>query len=630
MYDGQVRPSSASYAIITATITGSPALGDTITGVTSTATGVVIALPGGAFVITKVAGTWQSGEVVNISGSPVATTTSVAVTSGASTQALHATYNNLAADKYRTDIAAVPGSGVIRGIYLFNDILYAFRDNAGGTACDMYKSSSSGWTQVVFEKQVTYTLGSGAALADGGTLTQGGVTATIRRVLVRTGTLAAGTAVGSIVISAPSGGNFAAGAATVGAATLTLDGAQAAITLTAGGRFEFVTENFGGAITAKRMYGCDGVSKAFEFDGNYFVPIPTGMTADTPTFIIAHRKHLFLAFAGGSVQHSSIGAPYTWSPVTGASEIAMGNTVTGFARQPGSASVGALAIFTRNRLSILYGTSSSDWVLVPYREEIGAYPYSIQDVGFTMYLDDRGISDIQTSQAFGNFSNAAISDQIKTTLNSWRLLAVASCISRDLSQYRLFFSNKQAIYVTLSKGKIIGMMPMLFVDNVRCCVSGEMASGAEVMYFGSDSGWVFQMDKGTSFDGDAIAYHIELAYNFQKSPMVNKRYHDAMLEMSGSGYNELNFGYSLDYGDTTIEQPATQSVTTNLSASAYWDTFTWDAFYWDGQTLIPNVLKMEGEAQNVSLSLRGSADYFQPFTITGALIHYSPRRRLRP
>lgn len=625
--DGRPSPSSAQYTILVANISGSPSVGQTLTGATSGATGVIIALPAGQFVLTKVVGTYLSGENLNVGGPTIAVATAAPAPNGASTAQLHAQYRNQAADQYRNDILAVPGSGAILGVWLFNDVKYAFRNNAGGTATAMYKSTAAGWVLVAFEYEVSYTVGSGS-VDDGDTLTQGGVTATVRRVLVRTGTLAGASAIGTLVISAPAGGNFAAGAATTtGGGTLTLDGIQTAITLLPSGRYEFHNTNFGGSITTKRMYGCDGVNPSFEFDGTYYVPIHTGMTTDNPLHIIEHKKHLFLAF-GSSLQHSGTGTPYGWTLLLGAAEIGMGDTIVGYMALPGSEAVGALGVFTRNRTSVLYGNDATDFKLIPYKEELGAYPYTIQDVGYPMFLDDRGITDLQAVQAQGNFAHAAISNQVKNRVNDNRALSSASCISRDLSQYRLFFSNKQALYVTVVGRKVVGIMPVLFPDAVRCAASGEMNDGTEAIYFGSDDGFVFQMDKGTSFDGDAIDYHLELAYNFAKSPRVNKRYRDAMLEVEGTGYAEFNFGYSLGYGSNDIAQPPTQQVVTQFSQTR-WDAFFWDAFFWDGVTLLPNILKMEGEAENYSLAWSGSSDYFEPFTLTGVVVQYTPRRRMR-
>ena len=621
--DGRPAPSDASYSILTANITGAPVIGHTLTGITSAATGVIIALPGESFILTKVSGTFVNGE--NLSdGGVVATAIGGQVAHGASTPLLDAQYTNLAADVYRTDIGAVPGSGNILGGFTFNDVKYAFRNNAGGTAAALYKTSAGGWVLVAFEFEVAFTVGNGS-VDDGDVLTQGGVTATVRRMVTRSGTLLGASAAGILVISAPAGGNFGAGAATTtGGGTLTLSGIQTAVTLLPNGRFETIQENF---ATAKRVYGVDGVNRAFEFDGTYFVPIPTGMVVDTPNHVRAHKKHLFLSF-GTSVQHAGPGTPFAWSPVLGAAELGMGDAVMGFMTVPGSEAGGSLAIFSRNRLSVLYGSSVLDWNLVPYRDEIGAFEHTIQDVGYPVFLDDKGITDIQTSQTFGNFSHSAKTDQINPLMNSYRSLAIASCISRDKSQYRLFFSNKYAFYVTISGKSVVGVMPILFADNVMCCWSTELNNGPEAAFFGGNNGYVYQMERGTSFDGSAIEYVLELAYNFCKSPRVNKRFRDAMIEINGAGYAEFNFGYSLGYGSAQLAQPDLQVVASDF-APVFWDQFVWDAFTWDGISLAPTILKMEGEAENYSLAMRGSSDYFPSFTITGVVVQYTPRRRLR-
>ena len=625
-HDGHASPSAAEYTILAATITGSAATGDTLTGVTSGATGMIIALPGSAFVMTKIVGTFVTGENLQISAVTVATSTAGPIGNGASTPLLHAQYRNLAADRYRSDISAVPGSGAILGGFYLSDVNYAFRNNAGGTAAVMYKSSASGWTAVTMYNEVSFTVGNVATPADAEVLTQGGVTATVKRVVTQSGAWS-GTAAGRFIVTNPAGGNFAAGAATLsGGATVTLSAIQTAITLSPSGRYKHVKENFGGLANATRVYGCDEVNRGWEFDGTVFVPIVTGMTTDTPDHVHAHKKQLFFAF-DGSVQHAGPGTPYVWSVITGASEIGMGDNVTGFASQPGDATSAALAIFTRNRLSILYGSGVSDWALVPYRDELGAWANTIQDVGYTMFLDDRGITDIQTSQVYGNFAHGAITNAILPRLVEYKPYAIASSICRDKSQYRLFFTNGYAFYVTAVGKKIIGIMPILFPDVVRCTWTAEKNSGDEVMFFGSDDGYVYQLDKGTSFDGDNIEFYFNLAYNFFGGPRVNKTYQDATLEITGSSYVAFDFGYSLGYGTTDLPQPDTESGASNFSATI-WDDFTWDAAFWDGVTLSPSTFDVRGEGENISLSVSGNSDYFESFTIAGILVHYAPRRRL--
>lgn len=634
-YDGHASPSDAIYSIITITITGSIAAGNTITGVTSAATAVVAEVvtttTPSYLVVTKISGTFVAAEVVNIGGTPRGTLIAAPVANGASSVLLDAQYNNIAADVYKALISAVPGSLKILGVIQYNDVVYAFRNVVGDATAAMYKSSASGWTLVALGRQVSFTSGGTYTVVEGDTITgaTSSATAVITRVVLTSGTWAAGTAAGKLIFASQTG-TFQSENLNVGANmnVATIAGNSSAITLQPNGRYEFVIENFGGAANTARIYGCDGVNKGFEFDGTVFVPIDTGMTTDAPSHVTAHKFHLFFSFAG-SVQHSAPSTPYVWSAIVGAAELGMGDTVTAFAVQPGNTTGAALAIFTRNRVSILYGSSVSNWNLAPYRKELGAYAYTVQDVGHTMFLDDRGVTDMQTSQEYGNFSHNALTDKLYNTMNEYRLSAISSCISRDRSQYRLFFTNGFAFYVTVVGRKTIGVMPMYFANVARCAWSGEKLSGAEAMFFGSDDGYVFQMDKGTSQDGAAIDFNFDLAWNFLGSPRVDKKMLAMTLEVSGNGYAAFSLGTALGYQSTDIPQPDAQAQTVSLSSSN-WDSFVWDAFYWDGVVLAPNNLAIMGEAENISIGIIGSSDYYSPFTITSALIHYLQRGRLRP
>lgn len=628
--DGRTKPSDAAYAVLNATITGAYVVGNTLTGLTSGATGVIAAATATYFVITKAVGTFQAAESLQIGGVTIATAGGAAVTDGATTAKLHAQYKNAAADIYRADITAVPGSGNVLGVVLYNDVWYAWRNNAGGTAAAIYKSSTSGWTSVPLGEEVAFTAGN-SSVNDGDTLTQGAVTATIKRVVDSSGT--SPNIAGKLVIHGRAGGNFAAGAATsTGGGALTLSGAQTAITIQPGGRYGFVIENFGGATGTKRVYGADGANRGFEFDGSDYgyVPITTGMTTDTPTHVYAHKKQLFFSFAS-SAQHSGPGTPFRWTPVSGAAELAMGDTITGFMGQAGSEATagGALAITTRNHIGILYGNDSTDWNLTSFSDESGAYPYSLGRVGsVNLFMDDIGLSTLTTTANYGNFASASISQHIQKWLKTRRTQVQAACVSRDASQYRLFFSDDTALYVTLKGNKVLGMMPQYITDSIKCVWSGELASGAEAICFGSDNGYVYQMERGTSFDGAAIEAFMYLAFNPSKSARQLKHYQRGAFEVSGDGYAEFSFTYELGYASTEISQPGSQSDSIDFTP-ANWDVATWDSFIWDGVALAPSSFDMPGDAENVSLILSSNNDYFQPVTFSGAFIDYIMRRRLK-
>lgn len=592
----------------------------TIAGQTITAT---------TLVITKITGTFAAGSI-KVGATTVGTCTGAQTINGASTALLRAQYTNLAADVYRALITTVPGSGSILGIWMHNDVKYAFRNVADGLSAAMYKNTTSGWLLVALGRELSYTSGGTYAIAVGDTITgeTSAATAVITAITVESGTLAAGTAAGRIIFASQTG-TFQTETIKVGANlnVANISGNSTAITFTVpGGRFEFVNYNFG---SGSRMYGVDGKNRGFEFDGTTFVPISTGMVADTPSFVKGHKSHLFYAFAG-SLQHSGIGTPYTWSIVSGAAELAMGDTITGMQLQAGAADSATMTVFTRNNIKTLYGSSASDWNLSSYKEEAGAYKYTNQQVGGTYMLDDRGITSLVTSQNFGNFEDATLTKKIQSWINARRSMSIASCIARDKNQYRLFFTDGSALFVTIDNGNPIGMMPILLTHPVTCICSLENSSGNEEIYFGSTDGYVYQMDIGTSMDGGDIEFYMNLAFNHLKSPRVLKSFKTAVLEVSGEGYGEFSLGYDLSYLSTEVVQPPTQATALSLNPLSYDSGATYDSgAVYDGVSLTPSVFHIGGDGENISLKILGSSDYGNPLRFSGALVDFIVRRRLR-
>lgn len=641
-FDGQASPSDASYDTLNVTITGSISVDDTITGATSGATAVVVAVVTDVgdddyLVITKITGTFEAGgETLNVSGSPEATTSEGSVTDGAPTNKLHAQYLHLAAGAYRSDVAAVPGSGNVLGIWMLNDVKYAFRNNAGGTAADVYKSTSSGWTQVALGRELSFTGGGTTEPAEGDTITglTSGATATLTRIVLESGSWSGGDAAGRFIFASQTG-TFQAENIEIessGTDDATISGDSDAITLLPDGRFEFWNSNFGGS-TPVRMYGCDGVNRGFEFDGSVFVPIETGISNDAPTHVVVHKQHLFFSFLG-SLQHSSIGDPYQWSVVTGAGEIATGDTITGMIPETGSAGNATLIIYNQNHAHALYGNSSADWNLVSYRREVGAFEHTIQQIAGTLFFSERGLTNLSTTQSFGNFVSATLTQHVQEFINGKKTLAQASCIVREKNQYRLFFSDGTGMYVTLGgpEGGIRGIMPVNFDHPAMCAFSLEASDGSEEMMFGSDNGMVYQMDKGTSFDGATIDGFFMTQFDHQGYIRWSKTYKDAMFEAKGDGYAEFYVDHAVSYGNAArVQLDEGDALEANLTNESRWDGGgRWDTLYWDGgKTLVDSFKKLGATGQNISLHVRWASTYFHPIRLSGAMIRYVLRRRVR-
>ena len=628
-FDGRTSPSAATFSIlqmdssfVAGAITAQP-----VDGTPSGASAVAVWTGPNYLVVTDVAGTFAVGD--NVTDLASIDGTMVTQTLVPTSQEV-AFFTSVAAAYKRSQIQQVPGSGPVRGVAVLTingtDEVFAWRDNVGATAGAIYKATTSGWTAVTLFKQVSFTAGNGAP-TEGDTLTQGGVTATIKRVVHETLSWSGGTATGRLVINTPSGGNFAAGAATAPGSTMTLSGAQTDITISPGGRYVFEVHNFYGQSTTRRLYGASGVQKAFEFDGTVYVPLNHNDNNRHPKFIGVNKEHLVLGVESSLIL-SGPGLPYQINAAAGGGEIALGDTITNFMPQAGSEQGDAFGVTTRSNVHMLYGSSSADWNLVGFNKGVMGLPYTASLLNQTYWLDDSGITNLRASQDFGNFNTATITNNIHSYIMEKRSLVVGSVVSRDKSQYRLYFSDGTALYATIVNGRLFGLMPQRLAHAFYCLWDG-VSSNTRVFAGSATDGYVYQLDIGTSFDGSDIDAHLAFNWNPTRSPRLLKRYRKASIEIQGGSYASLQFGYNLSYGRYGVPVGTPREYMLTSSGAPFWDLFTWDDFYWDGSSLLPQEVEMRGSGENVQLVIRSGTNYIPAYTVNSMLLHYTPRRGLR-
>lgn len=630
-FDGQASPSGNAYGQVIQVSSGGEAVavGDNVSS-SSGGTGVVATIDGLVIGITKITGTFSDGDTVTCSAGTVGTI--VDNQAGPTTPKEGAIFRAACADIHRGLIDTVPGSGAIRGIVMLNDVLYAFRDNSGGTALGVYKSSASGWTAVPFLKRVAFTAGGTSIPDDGSSLVQSSVTATIKRVVRTSGSWSAGSAAGYLIITTPATGSFASGAATADGVNVTLSGAATTISMLPGGAVECIVTNFYGQANTTRVYGVDGVNPAFEFDGETLVPIVTGATTDTPTHLVNHLEYLFLSF-GSSIIPSAAGDPFDWTGTSGTFEIATGSAVTGLVTLPGSADSGALGVFSRSSTYILYGKGVDTFALVSYEEGVGAMPFSAKNMSQTMAYDDSGALAIQAAIQYGNFAQTTLTATLVPFVNDRRDKCTCASVNRNKSQYRVFFSDGYGLYITIVNGKFVGATPVYFPVPVRCVFDGKTSTGEHVTFFGADNGYVYQLERGSSFDDEPIEWLVAFNYTNARGPRVKKRWRKASIELSTSGaaqsaYVETTIGYSSGYDSIEYAQSDYVSGEKYIGNNR-WDSFSWDNFFWDGSGTSPLDVELLGTSENIALSFSGSSKYVNQFSINSIIFHYTPRRAMR-
>jgi hypothetical protein len=650
-FDGHPKPSQASYWYLNVDNgSGAIATGATVTGNTSGATGYALlgaTITSGTYVdssavgwlvLTNVVGTFVNNEQLKVGGVAKFLLNGTAALRGALNDTNDTTYYRAAVDLARTYIGAPTGSGSIRGVWVYNGDVYCWRDNAGATAGGMFKATTAGWVAQSLGYSLSFASGGTYEVLEGDTLTGATSTATavVGRIVLDSGSWAGGDAAGRFILTSRTG-DMVSETLNVGANTnvCTITGNSTANTLPAGGRYECENFNFYGASDLLRVYGANGVGKAFEWDGAVFVPIVTGMGTDTPNHLTINASALFLSFPGGSLQFSGVGEPYVWNVVIGAGEIGLGSDITGLIGDNSGVTasggmVSSMSVFARNKIATLYGSTSSDYDLTTITDESGAIEWTVQRIGTPLYLDDRGVRSVTMAGASGDFKLGTITgliDPIFATKRADGVTAVGSCVVKSKNQYRLFFSDGTGVSVYFgNKNPECTLFDLSTV--VTCVCSGEDSSGNEIIFFGSDDGYVYQLDAGTSFDGVTLPAFARLAFADMQSHTVEKRWHKVTLELDAPATASIGLTAEFSYADSG--QPAVSNQSFTVSAGGgFWNESRWNEFYWSSPVNGLANAYIEGIGTNISLTVASSTIYDEPHTLQSVTYQYSPRNLVR-
>lgn len=396
--------------------------------------------------------------------------------------------------------------------------------------------------------------------------------------------------------------------------------------LEAGGHYEFRNMNFGGHDDSRRMYGVNGQQPAFEYDDQdgVFVLIESGMGDDRPRHIGIHSGHLFLSFRGGSVQHSGYLEPYSFHPVTGADERTVGEDVMAIQEEKQ-----ALFVFTRNQTYVLYGDVRENFQMRPFAKETGCLEWTVQRLGTSFYVDDRGVTNLQAVDQYGNFAHSSISQKIEKLLRAQIINNNLQCsaISRQKNLYRIFFSDGSGIVMGVGREGITGFMSFDLGGKRPFCTCAEEFEGGAVFeersLVGATDGFVYEMDKGDNFDGERIEAFLRTAPHYSSSPSRYKRYRKCQIDLQAEGKATLEVASEYNFGLAFGGKPREISA---LGGGGLWNVDSWDQFKWSSPAKSYVNFKMEGSGYNVTFLFHTSQKDEPAHTLYGIMLQWSTRR----
>lgn len=621
-FDGRPAPSGASYVIVDVAWTAQPAVGTVLTVGAATAK-FAAALGATQALLSEVSGVLAVGPIT-AGGPSVGALTNAAPAVGI-TLDLDSQYLGVVADLRRAAIAAVPGSGPVRGVASLAGQVYAWRDSAGGAAGGMFKATASGWAAVALGEEIGFS-NANANVKVGQVLTRGGVTASVTAVVVETGSLASGTNTGRLVLSGRAGGAYTAGAATTsGGGTLALSGAQVVIALPAGGRYRSIVKNFSGAAGGEKLYVANGVGRAFEFDGTTLVPINTGDPTDRPAHVGEHLQRLVLAIEG-SMLWSSPGVPAVFDGISGAQEFAVGALITGFASLAGK----ALAIFTDKGGRFLEGAPSTGMELQSLNAEEGALPGAAVYAGDLFALSATGLLSFSASQKYGGFEANDVANSYQDAAAG--VAARFACAARiDLAgsenQVRFMASDGTGLVCLVAGARVVAAMPIAY-PVAPFCLWGGAVGAVQRAFFGGVDGLVYEIAELPSFDGAEIEAYFKTNPAPFGSPFVDKTFYDGFLEAASARYSSLACSFEFSSGSAMKANSVPVAVGVNGAGGA-WDVNAWDSFFWDSAAESAPKLSVKGSGHNVSATFYAKSRYDHGHTLHSLAVRLALRKTTR-
>ena len=350
-------------------------------------------------------------------------------------------------------------------------------------------------------------------------------------------------------------------------------------------------------------------------------------------FVASFKSQLFFA----KNHKITFTAPFTdndFSAANGSGVISVGTDVTGlivFREQ--------LIIFTENSIQKLVGNTLADFQLQPVTLDIGCIDEdTIQEVGGdVMFLAPDGLRLLSGTDRIGDFGLAVVSKTIQkeTTDFITANTSFTSLVIREKSQYRILGykeglteENAQGILGTQFAGQGGEDMAWAETRGIRAYVAdSRFYAGTETIVFSNDDGYLYQLENGSSFDGDNIVTTFATPYMPINDPRLRKTFYKMFLYTDPQGSVSFDVSLKLDFDQKDSVQPTQIDFDNNTGTVAFYGQATYGStavFSTKLQTLFETQLIGTGFVVSL-IYTSDSAD--PPFSLDAITLEYGTNTR---
>jgi len=453
---------------------------------------------------------------------------------------------------------------VITGLAVFEDQVLVQRN------LDLFKSGGSGYTQINVPSY-------GAALVDGAAQTgtslvvkgltgapQSGDVFKIAGVdlvytVVSNATVSSGGATLSIN---PSLASSPADNAVITFLSTSRDGA---------GRMRFDRYNFNGT---DKIVLVDGFNAPAIYDGSVYTVLNSAPADVVGATHVKNFKNTLFFAKNSDITFTAVYTDSDFSAANGAGVLNVGDIITGL-----SVFREQLFIFTENSIFRLNGSTIADFRLDPVTRDIGCLDGdTIQEIGTDiMFLAPDGLRLLGATDRVGDFNFANVSKVIQSEFSSFTTTSTnySSVVLRGKSQYRIFGYNT-SFSTENARGIIVTQLAEEAGSGIACSetrgikayvADSHLHDGVERIVFANASGYVYQLEQGSSFDGDNI-YAVFSTPNLPLTdPRVRKTFYKMFLYTDPAGVVSFDAFLKLDFDQVDSIQPLGIDINNLLAGS---------------------------------------------------------------
>ena len=546
----------------------------------------------------------------------------------ATTDALDEAYLEATWDYTRGLIGEIPGTAVPAGCLQIDDKVVAFRTDT--TTPKVYYSTATGWTEGTIGRVAEITSYTADDIFPGETIA--GATFRVAAVCEWYDTAGVSDVTKAWLVLIPL---TAAAAPSTGASTAS-GGASFTIASVInpiddwGTYIEYAVHNFLTDPEALAAWFCDGTNVLMCYNSTYNCVLPVSANYNTIAGTLATSvgvldDQLMYATGSGSFIISEPGNPFNYGGLYGSAEIGVGAVITDMEESDGD----NLIVYTQRGAKKLAGTDAADFTFKTAAGNVGAEPRSVQKLDDLYSFSTRGVNQLRRTEAQGGYLGGSVSTHIAESLEGLAALLTCSTVLQSKEQLRWYFSDSQFLVMTRMVSDQGERYSFAFCEYpsqpVRSVSTLTWTTGIERTFFTSDTGYVYESDKGTNFDGSPITSFVELHSNHLGDPGIDKSFKRVFWEAKSTENATMVLGFSLNYGEKSFE---------TASIEAYGGRFVYDEGVYDvarydsaARTRSRAILKGRGFA--ITFAIDQTSKFTPSFNLTGYTIHFNQLGRAR-